>query len=227
MFGSFNGSFKFGRRKKIASVSAFGLLDISGSTNVAWTDDTYFDNWTSQSGVTTSDATLSGSNDTNYQLYYAHQSVQIVKDGTNKIGWNTWSTQTASTRNWWYAISSSDSLTSFGSTATALTVSTSLTSSPGAFRESAISTSTLTIPANRYFIIGCYANWFRTIKDLAAPRTAYLNGNPVVTVINQIYYGPNTGIANGGVPTALGGAKTNTTLRTGKVFVESIKFKLV
>ena len=202
-------------------------LDISGNTQVAWTDDTYFSAFSSQSGSTTYPSTpisFYGSNNTSFSLWYAHKALTIPADAVNRMAFNPHSTQTTTTRRWYIAISSADSLTSFGSTSTQFATHTGALTG-GVLAETTIS-SAVSIPANRYFVLGAYSIFFRNVKALATARTAYLNGEPVVTALNQIYWAPQASISMGGVPNQLGGARTDNTLYTGHVFMDSVKFKL-
>lgn len=190
-------------------------------TTVTWTDNTYFDSFTSQSGVTTTDGT--DTNNLCWQLYYAHQALTIPADAVNRLGINTWRSG-SNVINWRYAISTVDeTLGSFAADAQFANQSFSYTA--GGFNEQAADSS-VTIPANRYFLIGVVGGpYYRATKLLASNRTAYIGGTPYVTVFNTFYQsgwpsGPTTGI-----PTDLGGSATFTK-HTDRVSVTSIKFKV-
>lgn len=213
---------------KSSTVAQSGGPDISGNTQVAWTDDTYFSAFTSQSGSTTYPNTpisFYGSNNTSFSLWYAHKALSIPADAVNRVAFNPHSTQTTTTRRWYIAVSSADSLTSFGSTSTNFATHTGALT--GGVLAETTATSAVSIPANRYFVLGAYSIYFRNVKALTPARTAYLNSEPVVTALNQIYWAPQANITMGGVPNQLGGARTDNTLYTGLVFMDSVKFKLV
>lgn len=190
-------------------------------TTVVWTDNTYFDSYTSQSGVTTTDGL-----DTNrlcWQLYYSHQALTIPADGVNRVGINTWRAGT-NTVNWRRAISTvDDTLGSFA--ADAQFASASFSYSAGGFNEQPAD-SAVSIPANRYFLIGIQAGpYYRATKLLAENRTAYIGATPYVTVFNTFYQGGWPSGPDSGIPTQLGGASTFTEY-TDRVSVTSIKFKI-
>ena len=195
--------------------------DPFNGTVVAWTDNTYFDSYTSQSGVTTSDGT--DTNNLCWQLYFAHQALTIPADGVNRLGIDTYRSG-SNTVTWRYAISSVDNtLGSFN--ADAQFAAQSFSYSAGGFNEQAADTG-ISIPANRYFLIGVVSGpYYRATKLLANNRTAYIGSTPYVTVFNTFYQsawpsGPTTGI-----PTDLGGAATFTK-HTDRVSVTSVKFKI-
>lgn len=192
-------------------------------TQVAWADDTYFDSYTSQSGISTADVT--GSNSLTWQLYYAHQTISIPADAVNRIGLNTFSTQVASFKPIRFASGTNDSqITSFGGEKS-LVGSNNLSSSPGAFVEQACNSAT-TIAAGSYFIIGVGAIFYRTLKTQTSNRTAMLNGNPVVTVLPTNWWATQGNYYSTGFPTVLGGTRTPSENYTDKVVMLSIKFKL-
>lgn len=190
-------------------------------TTVSWADNTYFDSYTSQSGVTTSDG--SNTNNLCWQLYYAHQALTIPADGVNRVGINTY-IGGSNTVNWRYAISQSDdTLGNFGSDAQFANQSFSYTA--GGFNEQAADSS-VSIPANRYFLIGVVSGpFYRATKILADNRTAYIGTTPYVTVFNTFYQGGWPTGPTTGIPTDLGGASSFTKF-TDRVSVTSIKFKL-
>ena len=193
-------------------------------TEVAWSDNTYFDFWTSQSGVTTTDVT--GSNGLTYQLCYAHKTISIPSDGVNRIGVNTFTTQTAAPKPIRFVSGSNNSqISNFGGEKSLVGLN-SIDSAPGKFIEQPCSSAT-TIQAGSYFIIGIGAIFFRTMKTVTTNRTAMLGGEPVVTVIPTNWWSSQANVQTSGFPTELGGTRTPTQKFTDKVLVMSIKFDVV
>jgi hypothetical protein len=190
-------------------------------TAVSWTNDTYFDLYSSQSGVTTSD--LANTSGLVWQVFYAHAPLTIPADGVMRLGVN-------STRNGnntvTYRIAIGNTEGMFGNFGTDSSFS-SVSINPytaGGFNEQTVS-SAVTIPARRYFLIGI-ANgpFYRAIKTLGANRTAQIGGVSYVTAINTVYYMPHGG-ATTGIPTDLGGTTSGFTTYFGYSPVASIKFK--
>ena len=192
-------------------------------TEVDWSDNTYFDSFTSQSGITTADVT--GSNGFTWQLYYAHQSIKISADGVSRIGVNTFSNQTASPKPIRFVSGSNNSLISGFGGEKSLVATNTLSSTAGGFVEQACNSAT-TIAAGSYFIIGIGAIFFRTLKTQAANRTAMLSGSPVVTVLPTNWWSSQANVQTSGFPTELGGTRTPTQKFTDKVVMLSIKFEL-
>lgn len=201
--------------------SSGGNIDPFNGTVVNWTNDTYFDSYTSQSGVTTTDGT--NTNNLCWQLYYAHQALTIPADGVNRVGIDS-TTNGSNSITWRYAISNANNtLGSFAADAQFATQSFSYTA--GGFNQQPAD-SAVSIPANRYFLIGVVNGpFYRATKLLANSRTAWLGSTPYITVFNTFYQsgwptGPLTGI-----PTDLGGSATFTK-HTDRVSVTSVKFKI-
>lgn len=195
--------------------------DPFNGTVVAWTDNTYFDSYTSQSGVTTSDGT--DTNNLCWQLYFAHQALTIPADGVNRVAIDTYRAG-SNTITWRAAISTVDNtLGSFATDTQFATQGFSYTA--GGFNEQPAD-SAISIPANRYFLLGVTAGpYYRATKLLANSRTAYIGSTPYITVFNTFYQsGWPTGPASG-IPTDLGGAATFTKF-TDRVSVTSVKFKI-
>jgi hypothetical protein len=94
----------------------------------------------------------------------------------------------------------------------------------GGFFEGRV-TSSRSIPANRYFLLGITGGpFYRSFRTLAANRTATIGGNPVFTVINRFWWpGWPTG-ATTGIPTQLGGSQSGYTERSGFMPVTSFIF---
>jgi hypothetical protein len=200
-------------------------------TLVPYTSGTYFDSWTSQSGVTTSDfptantAGASSSYNTNnlsWQLLYAWQAITIpLQSPQYGVATTVAGSNSATLR---YSLSSADyTIGGFGAdTQIGTNISGSYTAG-GFFTGQA--TSTRSIPANRYFLLGITGGpFYRSFKILSANRTATIGGSPVFTVINKFWWpGWPTGPTSG-IPTQLGGATAGYTEQTGYVPVTSFIF---
>jgi hypothetical protein len=200
-------------------------------TLVPYTSGTYFNSWTSQSGVTTSDfptANTAGSSSTYntnnlvWQLLYAWQNITIPAQNPQFGAATTVGGSNSMTLR--YSLSSADfTIGSFGAD---VQIGANVTGSytAGSFFVGQ-TTSARSIPANRYFLLGITSGpFYRSFKTLSASRTATISGNPVVTVINKFWWpGWPTGPTSG-VPTQLGGATGGYTEQTGYVPVTSFIF---
>jgi len=200
------------------SGAAFVVTGGTG-TIVAYTPLTYFNAFTSQSGVTTTDAF--NSNNGCWQLYYSHSAITI-SSGSN-IGLNSYS---SGSNSWSWSVAVSNSSNTIGNwgSVSAITTITSFNYSAGGFNVSSLS-QRVTIPANRYFLIMNNGGpFYRTIKTLASNRTAQIGGINYVTVCNKVALGnwPTGGTTI--IPSQFGGAGTGYTLYTGASHVHSIVF---
>jgi hypothetical protein len=190
-------------------------------TTVPWTSGTYFNSWTSQSGVTTSDLAYN-TNNLVWQLLYAWQSITIPSQNP---AWGIATTANGSnTSNLRYSLSSVDAtIGSFGADAQIGTNIVGSYTAGGFFVGQ--TTASRSIPANRYFLLGITGGpFYRSFRTLAANRTATISGNPVFTVINRFWWpgwptGPTTG-----VPTQLGGSTSGYTEQSGYMPVTSFIF---
>jgi hypothetical protein len=190
-------------------------------TTVPWTSGTYFNSWTSQSGVTTSDLAYN-TNNLVWQLLYAWQAITIP---VLNPAWGIATTANGSNAsNLRYSLSSVDAtIGSFGADAQIGTNNLG-SYTAGGFFEGRV-TSSRSIPANRYFLLGITGGpFYRSFRTLAANRTATVSGNPVFTVINRFWWpgwptGPTTG-----VPTQLGGSTSGYTEQSGYMPVTSFIF---
>jgi hypothetical protein len=194
---------------------------VTGGTGtiVPYTALTYFNAFTSQSGVTTTDAF--NSNNGCWQLYYAHSAVTI-SSGSN-IGLNSYAGGN-NTWGWSVAVSNSNNTIGNWGSVSAITTNTSFNYVSGGFNVSSLS-QIVTIPANRYFLIMNNGGpFFRTIKTLASNRTAQIGGLNYVTVCNKVALGnwPTGGTTI--IPSQFGGAGTGYTLYTGASHVHSVVF---
>ena len=189
-------------------------------TIVSYTLGSYFDAYTSQSGVTTTDGI--NTNNGCWQLYYAFRQITI-NTGASQIGLNTYNSGSNSW-SWFISVSSiNDTIGSFPNITT-IANSTSFTYAAGGFNQHTIATG-VTIPANRYFLIGNTGGpFYRTIKSLASSRTAQVSGTNYFTVVNRVCLGnwPTGGTTT--VPTQFGGSGTGYTEYSSHVHVHSVKF---
>lgn len=217
MFSTFSSKFNFGRF--VPAAASGGSIDTG--TAVAWTSATYFDSFTSQNGITTSN--LSPTNNMCWQIYYAHRAMTIAA-AANSIGLNTYLNGTNS---WtWYASVSTvnDNSGSFPSESSIASTVGSVGYTAGGFSQQTVS-SLVTIPANRYFLIGINGGpYYKTFRTLAANRTAQISGVSYVTAFNRVFYGPHGSGPTSGIPSQLGGARTGYTEYNGYVPVWSVKF---
>jgi hypothetical protein len=200
------------------SGAAFVVTGGTG-TIVPYTALTYFNAFTSQSGVTTTDAF--NSNNGCWQLYYSHSAITI-SSGSN-IGLNSYSNG-SNTWGWSIAVSNSNNTIGNWGSVSAITTNTSFNYVTGGFNVSPI-TQSVTIPANRYFLIMNNGGpFYRTIKTLASNRTAQIGGLNYVTVCNKVALGnwPTGGTTI--IPSQFGGAGTGYTLYTGASHVHSVVF---
>jgi len=192
-------------------------------TTVAWTSGTYFDSYSSQTSATSD---LAATNCTCYQLYYCWNSVQLVLNSTVGVAVTTSGTNTVTTC---YSKSNSTGgvLGDFGAVSNIGTGSGSYTG--GTLNEnSKITPSTITIPANVYFLLGIYNGpFYRAWRTLGANRTAYVGATPYVTAVNTIYYTPAIqNIYSPLLPSQFGGALPSTQYN-GYMSVISLKFTVV
>jgi hypothetical protein len=175
---------------------------LSLGTEVSWTSGTMFDTWTSPSSATTD----GGNSVVNvWQLFYAHRSIRLtsgkagLRIGTATNGTNSWT--------WGYAVSSSvNTKNNFGAVTTIGSQSASYVS--GGTYTANIST-TVTIPAFRYFLIGRRVGpFYYASRTLANNRTATIGGVPYFTVINQTWVGGSD--SSFSIPQQLGGVTSYT-----------------
>ena len=189
-------------------------------TTFSFTTGTLFDAYTSQAGITSTDAF--NTNNGAWQLFYAHQSVSVPL-GADNIGLNP---HTGGTNSWAWNFAKSNSVDTIGdwSAVTTFTATRSGTYIGGTFTSSTVTTA-LSIPANTYFLLSnTQGPFYRTIKSLASNRTGTVGGNPYVTVINRVCLGnwPSGGTTI--IPTQFGGAGTGYTEYSTHVHVMSVKF---
>jgi hypothetical protein len=122
------------------------------------------------------------------------------------------------------AISNSNNTIGNWGSVSAITSNTSFSYNLGGFNVSPI-TQSVTIPANRYFLIlNNGGPFYRTVKTLASNRTAQIGGSNYVTVCNKVALGnwPTGGTTV--IPSQFGGSGTDYTFYTGASHVHSVVF---
>lgn len=204
---------------------ASGDPSLSLGTQVAWTSGTYFDSWTSQSGVTTEDAPgTPWTNNLCWQMFYSHVALKVSAT-TQRAGVAT-AINGSNTIRIRAAIASANN-TQSGFASEAQYASQSFSYTAGGFNQLTF-TSQLNIPANRYFLLGVVAGpFYRTFKTLAANRTAVIGGTTAaVTAINKTWWGGWPSGPTTGIPTQLGGFASFTEW-SNIVPVTSFKFETV
>lgn len=241
MFSSFSGTFKYGRKPKRAIAlppagPQSGDPNLLLGSEISWSSDSYWDLWTNQTSATTDLPITGGPNTVNtgygsnnllWVLFYAHKSVRLSADSTNRWGYvaNNAGTGTNSI-GLRYSVSSADNTVgSFGADSLIASI-TSNTYTGGVLFQRTITTTT-TIPANRYFLLGITGGPFqKRFKSLASNRTAVANNEAVVTSLNRFYWGGWASGPTTGIPTQLGGSSTFTEV-SGYVPLMSFKFVVV
>ena len=172
--------------------------------------------------MTTTDAF--NTNNGCWQLYYSHSTVTISNGSniglnSNAAGSNTWS--------WSVAISNSNNTIGDWGSVSAITTSSGFSYTAGGFNVSTL-TQSVTIPANRYFLIMNNGGpFYRTVKTLASNRTAQIGGSNYVTVCNKVALGnwPSGGTTV--IPSQFGGAGAGYTFYTGASHVHSVVFGVI
>lgn len=188
-------------------------------TTVAWTTGSYFDSYTSQSGVTTND--LANTNNMCWQLFYAWRSLTISA-AANTTGINT-AINGNNTVTFVVSVGNVNDASRYFPAAT--TISSAATSYvAGGFNQYTTTVST-TIGAGKYFLIGVTNGpFYRSFKTLADNRTAQVSGESYVTAINKVWHGGWPSGPTSGIPTQLGGPTSGYTQYDGYVPVISVKF---
>lgn len=206
--------------RKVSMFQPIAVNTPSVGTAVEWTSGTYFDAYSSQSGITTTD--LTPTNNMCWQLFFAWKPLSINTGATNvglntyRFGSNSWT--------WYASVSSSDYTIGSFPVQSAFTSNLSFSYTTGGFFEHTPTTK-VTIPANRYFMIGTQGGpYYKTFKSLAENRTAQISGVNYVTAINRVLFSNWSGGPSNGIPTQVGGATSGFTDNTGYMHLISIKF---
>lgn len=233
---SIGGGIRFGGGISIDGGGAVvsGDPNLSLGTEFSWTSGTYFDTWTSQTSATSDLGFTGGPNTVNtgygsnnlaWCLFYAHKSVRLAADAVNRWGYVPNNTGSNSVSLRYSASGTNNTQSNFDAdTLNATAASNSYTG--GALFQRTI-TSVITVPANRYFLLGINGGPFRKqYRSLASNRTAVENNEAVVTVLNKFYWGGWVTGPTSGIPTQLGGSATFTEV-SGYVPLMSFKFTVL
>jgi hypothetical protein len=198
------------------------VTPVTGGTGtiISYTAGNYLDAYTQTSGVTSTDGI--STNNGCWQLYYAHSAVTITT-GSNKIGLNTY-LNGSNSWTWYCSVSTTGNTIGSWGTVSAITSLQSFGYSTGGFNQSNITTN-VTVPAGRYFLIANNGGpFYRTVKSLAANRTAQIGGSNYITICNKVCLGnwPTGGTTV--VPTQFGGSGTGYSFYSAHTHVHSVKF---
>lgn len=209
------------------AVPVSGDPNVTLGTQVEWASNTYF------YLANTTTVGISGPDhqyDTNnmmYQLFYAHRSIRLPV-GSNRWGFTPRSSGSNTVRLLAIVAANTNNRTNWApNTETTITSATSWNYVANTFQQERITTQ-ITIPANRYFLIGqdggpYYKNYRRTANNI----TAVSGGNAIVTAINEVYVGPWPSGPNSGVPNQLGGPTASYIKFSGNLAYTGFKFEIV
>lgn len=208
---------------------------VSGDPNLtlgiqaAWTSNTYFysaNAQTVQSGSGISDHTYD-TNNMLWQVFYAHRQIRLPV-GSNR--WGVLSRQNGTNSfDLYVAVSSeNNTLGKFNSNVDVL-IGDNLGNqnyTGNTLFQSPITTQ-VTIPANRYFLLGItggpfYKNYRRTANNI----TAVNNSNAIVTAVNKVYVATWPSGPTRGIPTQLGGNVTSYLEFNSNIYYSAFKFEI-
>lgn len=211
-----------------------GDATLTLGTLVDWTSNTYFYTANAtrvQSGSGTPDY-IYDTNNMLWQLFYAHRSIRLPV-GSNR--WGPIARQNGTNSFDLYAAVSSENNTigKFNSNVDVLIGDIFGNSNylANTLYQSPITTA-ITIPANRYFLLGIggeagggpfYKNYRRSANNF----TAVNGGNAIVTVLNEVYVGPWPTGPTRGIPRQLGGNVTTYLKFAGNLYYSAFKFEIV
>jgi len=207
-----------------AVAAASSTNPITDAAAIDWSAGELFDAWSERTS-TTSD--LGDSLGLDWQVFYAHRSLTIANGTAGAYGIGT---RLAGTNSWfWHAAISTVPMT-LGSFGAPFDVGRNAASGNTTYTEGGFSAgpavATLTVPADRYFLIGLSNGpFYRAVRTLASPRTGQFGGGPAVTALNVVYRNGAFGTAIA-VPSQLGGEGTGFTQYDGRSLVASLRFSV-
>lgn len=207
-----------------------GDATLTLGTLVDWTSNTYFYTANAtrvQSGSGIPDHTYD-TNNMVWQLFYAHKQIRLPvgsnrwgalarQNGTNTLTLRVIVAPNDNDKNNW----SPNVETRIGDTIP----------SANYLANTLYQVSTLasvTIPANRYFLLGMVNGpFYRNYRRSANNFTAVNNGNAIVTVLNEVYVGPWPSGPLSGIPSQLGGNVTTYLKFASNLYYSAFKFEIV
>lgn len=206
MFGSFSGSFSFGRKRKIITG---GISDpnLSLGTQVEWTNNTI---WYT-AGASNPGGGFASAVRPLIQVMYAHKAIKISVGATTSLGIKT--TQTGGQWRWQFSVSSAEN--TIGSFSAPFFGSQLIgqNSVVGGQTYTGVTDTLFEIPANRYFLIirspgPLYTASTASPGNGGTNRTAVISGDPIFTTLSSHIQGYSTGVTNQvtNLPTQLGGS---------------------
>jgi hypothetical protein len=205
-----------------------GDATLTLGTLVDWTSNTYFytANATRVLNIAGTPDYQFDTNNMLWQLFYAHKRIRLP------VGSNRWGVLSRFTNinsfDLYAAISTEDNtIGKFNSNVDVLIGNNSGNQNYTAnvLFESPITTQ-LTVPANRYFLLGItggpfYKNYRRTANNFTIVNA----GNAIVTVVNKVWAGTWPSGPTRGIPTQLGGNVSSYLEFTSNVYYGAIKFE--
>lgn len=212
----------------ISGIPVSGDANLTLGLTVEWSSNTYFYTaGTSTIGISGGDYQYD-TNNMVWQLFYAHRQIRIPvgsnrwgpiprQGGSNSFRLRGIISPGTNNKNSW----GSNVETTIGDTGSVVNYSANTL-----YQTS--TTTAITIPANRYFLLGIvngpfYKNYRKTANNI----TAVNGGNAVVTVLNEVYVGPWPSGPTGGIPNQLTGNTSGYLKFTSNIYYSGIKFEIV
>lgn len=224
----FSGGLKLIKPPPVTGIPVSGDANLTLGLTVEWSSNTYF----YTAGAST--LGISGGDyqyDTNnmvWQLFYAHRQIRIPvgsnrwgpiprQGGNNSLKLRGIVSPDTNNKNSW----GSNVETTLGDTVTSVTYSANTL-----YQTS--TTAAITIPANRYFLLGIVGGpFYKTYRKTANNITAVNAGNAIVTVLNEVYVGPWPTGPLVGTPSQLNGNVGTYLKFTSNIYYSGIKFEIV
>jgi len=202
-----------------------GDANLSLGRQVAWTSNTYF--YTANSSTLTGSDFQYNTNNMVWQVFYAHKQIRLFT-GANRWGPIPHSSGSNTIALYQASSTATNTKSSFNSNVdVAISAGISASYSANTLYEAATNRA-VTIPANRYFLLGItggpfYKSYLRTANNI----TAVTAGEAVVTVLNEVYVGPWPTGPSRGIPTLLGGNTASYVKYTSNIHYSAFKFEIV
>lgn len=221
MFGSFSRSFTFGKRGTTTPYTTI-MPDLTGTEYVPWTEGSWF--YFNTETITSATSILASNQNITYQLCYAHQALALPSDSVARLGVGTYSTQVSSPKNFVINLGTANNVQKFAYSSSLIT-SDSYSSAANTFVSTPLIASfSVTIPANRWFLLGFRTIAFAATKPQTTPRTMGTAGTPYMTVYPTVYRAAS--LSDYRTPSIFGGVHTLNAIYTGYAHPIGVKFRL-